>query len=148
MYVAYCIGPVSANAAAGSLDHHNGIDPFSSSYWEPKVLVPPAVEVHNAPAMAPPPAPTDAFQAISTQAAQAKPGRGRKLQAANLSPEMVQLLKDLVVSNPSLTKAGTVDLFHSQHSTSGCTRAQIQKSLASIAERSGKVWKLKEPIAA
>jgi chromatin assembly factor 1 subunit A len=142
------IQSIHANWYAESLEHHHGVDPFSTSYWEPKVQEKPAVaklttDAAGAPAMAPPPAPADAFQALA--APPDAPKKGRKSQPPYLTPELTQLLKETVLKNPALTKGGTVDLFYSLHSK-GCTRGQIHTSLADIAEKSGRFWKLKEPI--
>jgi chromatin assembly factor 1 subunit A len=141
-----------ADQATESLEHHHGIDPFSSVYWEPKAKIqttPAAAAASTTTAelgINPPPVPTDAFRALTTTADATKLGRGRKPAPTNLTPELVQLLRDTVAANPSLAKAGTIDLFYSQHSGKGCTRAQIQNALAAIAERSGKLWKLKDSI--
>jgi chromatin assembly factor 1 subunit A len=87
--------------------------------------------------MAPPPAPSDAFQALNPGAAAA----GTKKSQQPLPLDMQQKLKDLVRSMPTLSKVGVIELFAANHA--GCPRSQIKTSFDALFEKSGKVFKVK-----
>lgn len=86
--------------------------------------------------MAPPPAPTDAFQALAGLAAAAP-----KKSTAVLTPDLQEKLKVLVMANPLLSRVGTIELFSSQHD--GCSKAAIKATLELVAEKVAKSWRLK-----
>ncbi|KAK4157606.1 chromatin assembly factor 1 subunit A-domain-containing protein [Chaetomidium leptoderma] len=143
------------------LEHRHSIDPFSSAYWEtPKSkastgnessaasaststpattasLLPASSSAQDARTnpMAPPPAPSDAFQALNPGSA------GTKKSQQPLPLDMQQKLKDLVRSMPNLSKVGVIELFAA--SNVGCPRAQIKTSFDALFEKSGKVFKVK-----
>jgi len=145
-----------------TLDHHSGINPFSDEYWapppKPKAIacvdvvatstsVPTSVAAHNAcskpnssdaktTAMAPPPVPSDAFQALAPKSTDAK----KTPQA--LPAALQEELRALLCSMPNLSKVGVVEVFASNHAK--CPKAQIKASFDALTEKSGKTWKLKE----
>ncbi|KAL2197457.1 chromatin assembly factor 1 subunit A-domain-containing protein [Corynascus similis CBS 632.67] len=141
-----------------SLEHHHSIDPFSTAYWEtPKTKVAAGNEPSAAPtsaptssslaqdnvrasAMAPPPAPSDAFQALNSAASAAAP-TGTKKSQHPLPDELQQKLKDLVRSMPTLSKVGVIELFAANNP--GCSKGQIKTSFDALFEKSGKVFKVK-----
>lgn len=86
--------------------------------------------------MAPPPAPSDAFQALNNPNA-----TGAKKSQQPLPLDMQQKLKDLVRSMPTLSKVGVIELFAA--SNTGCSRNQIKTSFEALFEKSGKVFKIK-----
>jgi hypothetical protein len=87
--------------------------------------------------MPPPPAPVDAFQALSSSAT--APGAPKK--SVTLPADMMEKLKELLVANPLLSRVGTIELFNSQHTK--CSKAAIKAALDLVAEKAGKSWKLK-----
>ncbi|KAK4122285.1 hypothetical protein N657DRAFT_621580 [Parathielavia appendiculata] len=151
------------------LEHHHGIDPFSSAYWDtPKLKASAGNERSAASAsasastsasattassssnlpgssssaqdaranqMAPPPVPSDAFQALGAS------GSGAKKAQQPLPADMQEKLKDLVRSMPNLSKVGVIELFAA--SNPGCSRAQIKTSFDALFEKAGKVFKVK-----
>ena len=151
-------------SVAESLLSTQEIDPFSTKYWEPvpKRIASPApgrdpstttskksskkAEVDSGSAdptaasassgMAPPPAPTDAFHALRGS------GAGSRRAQQGLPADLLDKLKDLVRTNPTLSKVGVVELFSAQ--TSNCTKAQIKVSFEAITEKGpGRTWKIK-----
>ena len=84
--------------------------------------------------MAPPPAPTDAFNAMTGA------GSAGKKQVQGLPPDMLEKLKDLVRKNPKLSKTGVIELFKSQ---TDCPRNQIVASFDAITEKVSKIRKVK-----
>ncbi|KAK4103995.1 hypothetical protein N658DRAFT_443705 [Parathielavia hyrcaniae] len=141
------------------LEHHHSIDPFSTAYWDPpKPKASAANEAsaasattassHHPPGstsatqdaranpMAPPPVPSDAFQALG---ASGPPGAKKAQQP--LPADMQEKLKDLVRSMPNLSKVGVIELFAA--SNPGCSRGQIKTSFDALFEKVGKVFKVK-----
>ncbi|KAH8879639.1 hypothetical protein GQ53DRAFT_28378 [Thozetella sp. PMI_491] len=139
-----------------SLRHHQGIDPFSTEYWEPgktatttsagNDTATPSAKPSDVPStatnpstapsapMAPPPAPTDAFHALTA-------GNAGKKAKTGLPPDLLEKLKELVRQNPKLSKMGVIELFKSQNK---CPRAQIVISFDAITEKvTGKIRKIK-----
>ena len=142
-----------------TLDHHSAIDPFSNAYWQPPKpknvagpnelsavasTVTPSLSVTPADsgvasqpvAMAPPPAPADAFQALGQLSA------GGKKAVQQLSGDLQEELKNCIRSNPNLSKVGIIELFSSQ-SSKKCTKAQVKSCFELVTEKSGKVYKVK-----
>ncbi|KAJ4306440.1 hypothetical protein N0V88_001241 [Collariella sp. IMI 366227] len=143
-----------------SLEHHNSIDPFSTSYWEPpkskstgpgnepsttskpaftstSTTTTPASSNPTNP-MAPPP-PSDAFQALGITSTSTAGGTKKSQQP--LPPDMQEKLKDLVRMMPTLSKVGVIELFAAQNP--GCVRAQIKNSFDALFEKAGKEFKLR-----
>ena len=86
--------------------------------------------------MAPPPAPTDAFNALRGS------GTGGRRTQQGLPADLLAKLKDLVRTNPTLSKVGVIELFSAQ--TSNCTKAQIRVSFEAVVEKGpGRTWKIK-----
>lgn len=122
-----------------TLEHHNGIDPFSSAYWEPKTTIPAegktaATSTTAAGAMAPPPT-KDAFSRLT-----AGSGAGHAPSAAadgkDLVPaEVLEEFKQAVVSEQICehTKSTVIDLLAKQFAS--CTKAQIKTTLDKVAQR-------------
>jgi len=149
---------------AENLEHRHSIDPFSNAYWaspKPKasagnesstasastsasatnfshVSASSAVQDARANPMAPPPAPSDAFQALTPGAAAPA---GTKKSQQPLPLDMQQKLKDLVRSMPTLSKVGVIELFAANNPK--CPRSQIKTSFDAIFEKSGKVFKVR-----
>ena len=128
---------------AESLDHHSGIDPFSTKYWEPPQ---PAVRADAAPSapagntgllMPPPSAPINAFQALG---APAKPGKD---EVKLVSDEDLPKFKRLVIEHQKLSKVGLTDLL--SHSFDHVTKRQVENTLKLVAEKPAKrgAWVLK-----
>jgi len=88
--------------------------------------------------MAPPPAPSDAFQALHPGSAAAA---STKKSQQPLPLDMQQKLKDLVRAMPTLSKVGVIELFAA--SNAGCSRGQIKTSFETLFEKSGKVFKVR-----
>jgi chromatin assembly factor 1 subunit A len=88
--------------------------------------------------MAPPPPPSDAFQALNTTSG---PAAATKKSQHPLPLDMQQKLKDLVRSFPTLSKVGVIELFAANNS--GCSRSQIKTSFEALFEKSGKVFKVR-----
>ncbi|KAK3945159.1 chromatin assembly factor 1 subunit rlf2 [Diplogelasinospora grovesii] len=124
------------------LDHHSGIDPFSTAYWEPtpRIVISndtasaPTNGTTSAPAMPPPPA--NALQAL-----QANAGTGTKKSQQPLPADMQEDLKKLVRSMPNLSKVGIIEVFCANHPK--CSKNQIKTSFEALMEKSGKQWKIK-----
>lgn len=145
-----------AYSSAESLDNNDSIDPFSTAYWAPPPPKPKATTIDPAATtsttsttnptststsstkdgtMPPPPAPTDAFQALNP----ATTTGGKKAQP--LPPDMQEKLKALVLSMPTLSKVGVIELFAAQNMK--CPRSQIKTSFEALFEKDGKVFKLR-----
>ena len=127
------LGP---NQFADTLEHHSGIDPFSSSYWEPKTTAPPDNKATtNATAAAgtmAPPAPKDAFSRLAAGgAAHAPAADGKDL----VPPEALDEFKQAVISEQICehTKSTVIDLLAKQFAS--CTKAQIKTTLDKVAHR-------------
>jgi chromatin assembly factor 1 subunit A len=128
-----------------TLDHHSGIDPFSTEYWaQPKPTTAPAALAPNASkansimkTMAPP-APADALKMLAASAANA-PHKGRAATVV-LKPDMVQKLKDMVVAKKGLSKVGIVELFGLENKV---PKSAIKNTLEIIAMKAGKDWVLR-----
>ncbi|KAK4169088.1 chromatin assembly factor 1 subunit rlf2 [Cladorrhinum sp. PSN259] len=135
------------------LEHHHGIDPFSTAYWEcPKAEAKPAIASSTAPAaasdsaagtkvgsvrsisnpMPPPSAPSDAFQALT--------GRPKKSQTL-LPVEYQEKLKDLVRAKPTLSKVGVIELFVAEHPS--LVKGQVKNSFDALIVKNGKEHKVK-----
>ncbi|KAK5662969.1 hypothetical protein OQA88_6381 [Cercophora sp. LCS_1] len=121
-----------------SLAHHSEIDPFSSSYWDE---VPTKAETQTAAltaaakpstskttkAMAPPPAPTDAFGALASAPVTKPTNRGRKAeQPRPLPDEYHAKLKALLVEKPTFTKTALLEWFGCENP--GVSKLQIKTS--------------------
>jgi chromatin assembly factor 1 subunit A len=126
-----------------TLDHHTGIDPFSTEYWDqPKPTATPAVLTPNASkansilnkSMAPP-APADALRMLAASAANA-PRKG-KAATVVLKGDMVEKLKDMIVSKKGLSKVGIIELFSMENKV---PKAAVKTTLEVIAMKTGKDW--------
>jgi chromatin assembly factor 1 subunit A len=102
--------------------------------------------------MAPPPAPSDAFQALSNSAGSsatattataptAAASGGTKKSQQPLPLDLQQKLKDLVRSKPNLSKLGVIELFAADHP--GRPRGQIKTSFDALFEKAGKGYKVR-----
>ncbi|KAK3378478.1 chromatin assembly factor 1 subunit A-domain-containing protein [Podospora didyma] len=166
-----------------SLDHHLGIDPFSTEYWgKPKsqkgkgnessttsasasAPVPASKAGANsssktaskaaskaAPAaprlpgtskytstspanpMAPPPAPKDVFQALT---------EGNTAKKPALSEEAEQELREMLISNPKLSKVGCIEFFSANHPQFSKPMIKASFENLTITGQKGKMWKIK-----
>ena len=128
------------------LDHHSEIDPFSTKYWEPEVAPttrdrkPLTAGASNdtagsTPAMAPPPAPADAFAALTSAATKAD------AKKALMPAELLDDFKKVILDFSELTKVGVIEVLSSKFPK--CTKNQVRNSLEEVAERVNKVWRLK-----
>ncbi|KAK3902918.1 chromatin assembly factor 1 subunit rlf2 [Staphylotrichum tortipilum] len=140
-----------------SLDSNDSINPFSTAYWTPPPAKPkpatatePSITTSTSTTastsasstakdctMAPPPAPTDAFQALNPATA----ASGKKA-AQPLPPDLQEKLKELVLSRPTLSKVGVIEWFAAENEKK-CTRGQIKVSFEALFEKDGKVFKLR-----
>ncbi|TPX09862.1 uncharacterized protein E0L32_008884 [Thyridium curvatum] len=130
-----------------TLQHHSGIDPFSTKYWEPEVPKSKAtandqanhtISTDTSKPMAPPPNRTDAFAALTSGSSKPDP------KTAQIPPEMVQDFKETILKYEKLSKVGLVEILSTEFPK--CTKIQIKNSVESLAERVGKgpkLWKLK-----
>lgn len=155
---------------ADTVDHHAGIDPFSTKYWEPEPK--PAAQERKAAieafagakgskqlahassnnaadptaasAMAPPPAPADAFAALSSAAGNSGSKADAK-KSAVVPADMADDFKRGVLEYPTLSRIGLIELLCAKFPQ--CTKAQVRNSLDLVAEQAGsgraKAWKLK-----
>jgi chromatin assembly factor 1 subunit A len=126
-----------------TLDHHTGIDPFSTEYWEqPKPTSTPAALAPNASkansilnkSMAAP-APADALRMLAASATNA-PRKG-KAATVVLTGDMVEKLKDMIVAKKGLSKVGIIELFSMENKV---PKGAVKTTLEVIAMKSGKDW--------
>jgi chromatin assembly factor 1 subunit A len=92
--------------------------------------------------MPPPPAPTNAFEAL---------GGGASNTAANSAPtkiarnEDMNAFKEAIINNNRLSKVGLIDVI--AHKFEHLTRAEVKNTIEMVSERTGtgrsKVWTLK-----
>jgi len=116
----------------------HSIDPWSTAYWDsPKSKTKETASEASTSAAN---TSNSAAGASSSASAAQSSGPGRK-KAQPLSAEMEEKLKDLVRSNPALSKLGIVEVFASQNPS--CSRAQIKASFDLLFEKSGKGFKVK-----
>jgi chromatin assembly factor 1 subunit A len=93
--------------------------------------------------MAPPPAPADAFAALSSSGA-AKPGPAKK--SGGVPVEVLSDFKQAILQNARVSRLGIIEVLSSQFPR--CTKNQIKTSLDAVAEVNGRgrsrLWVLKE----
>lgn len=116
-----------------------GIDPFSTQYWEPEPKGKPAKAVEAGIKMAPPPAPANAFVALS--------GSVGATDAPKLvKSELLNEVKKAILENRALSKVGIVDFIFHQFRDS-VSRTEVKNTLEYVAEKKGpgrqKEWELK-----
>lgn len=121
-----------------TLEHHSGIDPFSSTYWEPMSTTGEGAATATTGTMPPPTAP-----ATTTS----KP----TLNNDHIPKELLEEFKQAVVSQElrEHTKSTMIDLLAKRFTA--CTKGQLRATLDSVAERtpvpggkkSVKHWSLK-----
>jgi chromatin assembly factor 1 subunit A len=124
-----------------TLNHHSGIDPFSTEYWEPvkpapaaSTLAPPnGTSAKSDSKVMPPPTVADAFKAL---AAGVPPKKTSVLQA-----DMIEKLKKMVTEKRGLSRVGIVELFNLENKKA--TKTAIKNTLEMITEKSGKDLVLK-----
>lgn len=133
----------------GGLEHSWGVDPFSTTYWEPEVKAKPAKPAKAAPSgdktaktakMPPPPTPSNAFAALDGGAAAgARPDKMVK-------DELLTDVKQAILANKALSKVGIID-FVFQQFRSDASRAEVKNTIEYVAEKKGagrsKEWALK-----
>ncbi|KAK1574581.1 chromatin assembly factor 1 subunit A-domain-containing protein [Colletotrichum navitas] len=122
-----------------TLDHHSGIDPFSTKYWEPE----PKPKPKPKPAGQPPKdkaateslKPSDAFKAISS----AKVGGGgvQSLPKKMLENNNLEELKKVIEANPKIAKGGLIDLSYVALAHAKISRNEIKEAIAAVAEKVG-----------
>jgi chromatin assembly factor 1 subunit A len=130
------------------LERHEGIDPFSTSYWETEKKAKASKSAVAAPeksAMPPPPAPSDAFAALTGSSG-----------AANGAPAPLKLVKDeilndvkrAIVENKAMSKVGIVDFIFHKFREASISRAEVKNTVEYVAEKRGtgrtKEWELRE----
>ncbi|KAJ9151600.1 Chromatin assembly factor 1 subunit rlf2 [Coniochaeta hoffmannii] len=126
-----------------SLEHHSGIDPFSTQYWEPARPNPSTSTLQPAGAtytrqdssnvMAPPTV-ADRLKSLSSTSTPNK-------KTAVLQADMIERLKKMVMEKRGLSRVGIIELFSSENKKA--TKAAIRNTLEMITEKSGKDWVLK-----
>lgn len=124
---------------------NHGIDPFTTSYWEPesktKAKAPP--QIGNATAqMPPPPAPANAFAALNGSSV---PDGGEQVKI--VKKELLNDVKQAILDNKALSKVGIIDYIFQQF-RDNVSRAEVKNTLELVAEKkkgSGrtKEWDLK-----
>ncbi|OAA72559.1 Chromatin assembly factor 1 subunit A [Cordyceps fumosorosea ARSEF 2679] len=111
------------------------IDPFATSYWEPEPKQTPTTGKN----MPPPPAPANAFAALSGGSADSAPVRLVK-------PELINDVKKAILENKALSKVGIIDFIY-QHFRDRVSRIEVKNTLELVAEKRGtgklKEWDLK-----
>ncbi|KAM7197990.1 chromatin assembly factor 1 subunit rlf2 [Rhypophila sp. PSN 637] len=142
------------------LEKHASIDPWSGEYFLPRgkdkseskapsanqlssstpaaQIVPSAGAAQSATGntnMAPPPVPSDAFQALNSKATDKKP-------AQKLPADAQEELKDFLRLKPDLSKVGVIEVFHANHKKK-FPKTQIKASFEDLTEKAGKHWRLK-----
>lgn len=144
------------------LEHHHGIDPFSTAYWETPKSNPSAgtdatttasiypsripstsstTATAQPKARTPSVSPSDAFLALgTTPPTTATTTMGRK-PAQPLTPEQLEALKDLVRSKPNYSKLGVIEVFAAEHPS--CSRARVKAAFDVLFEKKGKGFKVR-----
>ncbi|KAK7755158.1 hypothetical protein SLS62_002973 [Diatrype stigma] len=141
-----------------TLEHHTGIDPFTSSYWEPKVVPTgdggvTAAATTVAGTMLPPTTSVAAFSKLLTS----NPSSASASTSASTDPkdyvpqELLEEFKRTVISEEfrEHTKSTVIDLLSKKFTA--CTKGQLKTTLDRVAERapvpggkkSVKYWTLK-----
>lgn len=110
-----------------NFDRTLGLDPWSSTYWqpEPKVITADA----NGSKMPPPTAPANAFAALTGGA---PPGPAVKI----VKPEIMNNVKQAIVDNKSLSKIGVIEVLYQQF-RDNASRAEVKNTLEAVAEKTG-----------
>ncbi|OLN97728.1 Chromatin assembly factor 1 subunit rlf2 [Colletotrichum chlorophyti] len=116
-----------------TLEHHSGIDPFSTKYWEPER---PKAQgrANKDKAAVDSTTPCNAFKALgggSKNGVQALP---KKI----LENNHLQELKRVIQANPKIAKGGLIDLSHVALAHAKVSRNDIKEAISTIAERVGK----------
>jgi chromatin assembly factor 1 subunit A len=129
------------------LERHEGIDPFSTSYWETEKKVKTskaAVTIAEKSVMPPPPAPADAFAALTASSAPAPTGAPLKL----VKDEILNDVKRAIVENKAMSKVGIVDFIFHKFREASISRAEVKNTLEYVAEKRGsgrtKEWELRD----
>jgi chromatin assembly factor 1 subunit A len=126
-----------------AFDSEAAIDPWSTGYWEsePKKAASKPLQVLEAPAaMLPPPAPSNAFAALSGGSA---PSSSNVKLVKN---EIMNDLKKAILDNKALSKVGIIDYIFQQFRDSA-SRTEVKNTIEHVAEKKGtgrsKEWELK-----
>jgi chromatin assembly factor 1 subunit A len=129
------------------MEDNASIDPWGTQYWESetsKTKAPKTVQTSDKTAkMAPPPAPSNAFDALTSHTA------GNAAPAAKLvKSEFMDELKQTVEENNTLSKVGIID-FVFQKMRGKASRVEVTNTITLVAERVGKgrdnkKWTIKE----
>ncbi|KAG5997605.1 hypothetical protein E4U43_002597 [Claviceps pusilla] len=138
------------------LEHHWGIDPFSTQYWDTLVKVKPtksavtaaiaaasattaALTTSTVSGMPPPAAPPNAFAALNGEA-------GTGTAAKLVKAELMNDVKQAILDNKALSKVGIIDFIFHQF-RDNVSRAEVKNTLELVAEKKGpgrtKEWDLK-----
>ncbi|KAK1980994.1 chromatin assembly factor 1 subunit A-domain-containing protein [Colletotrichum cereale] len=118
-----------------TLDHHAGIDPFSTKYWEPEPKAKPksAGRPPKEKAAAESLKPSDAFKAISSP----KVGSVQSLPKKMLENNNLRELKKVIEANPKIAKGGLIDLSYVALAHAKISRSDIKEAIAAVAEKVG-----------
>ncbi|GAB0134413.1 hypothetical protein EsDP_00002787 [Epichloe bromicola] len=123
------------------LEHTWGINPWSTEYWEPETKARPAPPMHStANKMPPPPAPANAFAALTGEA-------GNAAAAKLVKADLMNDVKQAILDNKALSKVGIIDfIFHRFRDS--VSRAEVKNTLEHVAEKKkgagrSKEWDLK-----
>ncbi|KFH46962.1 Chromatin assembly factor 1 subunit-like protein [Hapsidospora chrysogenum ATCC 11550] len=118
-------------------DRSNGLDPWSTAYWEPE-LKPTSDRTTASAKMMPPPAPANAFVAL-TGAAPAAPIKVVK-------DDIMDDVKKAILDNKGLSKVGIIDVVFQQFRDQA-SRTEVKNTIELVAEKQGpgrvKEWVLK-----
>ncbi|OHE97696.1 chromatin assembly factor 1 subunit A [Colletotrichum orchidophilum] len=136
-----------------SLEHHHGIDPFSTKYWEPEPKPKPAGRPLKDKAAkgqatkdkaaktqaakdktAADSKPADAFKAITCSSTKSSV---QSLPKKILENNNLQELKKVIEANPKIAKGGLVDLSYVALAHAKISRNDLKEAIAMIAEKVG-----------
>ncbi|KAG5982823.1 hypothetical protein E4U55_001276 [Claviceps digitariae] len=133
--------------------HHGGIDPFSTQYWDPEKRVKAAKSAVTAATaaaaaassatstannMPPPAAPHNAFAALNGEAGNVTAATAAKLVKA----ELMNDVKKAILDNKALSKVGIIDFIFHQF-RDNVSRTEVKNTLELVAEKK-KVGRVKE----
>jgi chromatin assembly factor 1 subunit A len=127
--------------ATDGVENIRSIDPFSTHYWEPEARTQPTRATQAAPdgatKMMPPPAPANAFAALSAGASNST------TPAKLVKAELLNDFKRAILDNKALSKVGIIDFIFHQFRDS-VSRAEVKNTLEHVAEKKKGAGRLKE----
>ncbi|TDZ38216.1 Chromatin assembly factor 1 subunit rlf2 [Colletotrichum spinosum] len=116
-----------------TLEHHSGIDPFSTKYWEPERKPKDAAATKAAKDKV-----STSIKAIAAVQAVDKKSNTQSLPQKMLNKDNLQKLKKVIQANPKIAKGGLVDLSYVALSGAKVSRNDIKEAISTIAERTAR----------